>query len=218
LVEPIRAALVVSALAVFATPARAQGTTGFLDRLQLTTLGAGVGSVRPAQIVPAMTYSLEADYGEAMPGWRVMFGLSYWESRFQDNVVRAFVDTLSRSLSDTTARVSPSPVNLYDVTFNVSLRYAPNAAGAGVIAPFADVGVAGHVLNADGKLINGTFVERSLDDVAAGVFAAVGVQVRWVQHVAIEGQARADLLSGFRSTQFRVSGVYYFGHLREATP
>ena len=34
------------------------------------------------------------------PAWRVVFGASYWESRFEDDVVQAFADSLQKSLSD----------------------------------------------------------------------------------------------------------------------
>ena len=76
------------------------------------------------------------------------------------------------------------------------------------------VGFAAHVMNADGKLINGTFVERSLDDIAPGLFVTAGFSLKIVKHFGVEGGARADLLSGFRSTQVRAGGTYYFGHVR----
>src|SRR5581483_5523155 len=145
-------------------------------------------------------------------GWRVVFGVSYWQSRFRDGVIQSFVDTLQKSLTDPSARVLPSRVSLYDVTFSTDARYTPNYSGE--LKPFVGLGLAAHVINAEGKLINGTFVERSLDDIAAGLYVTAGVAFHIVRHVGLDGSVRGDLLSGFRSTQARAGATYYLGNVR----
>src|SRR5690348_1829328 len=140
-----------------------------LDKLEIVSLGASIGRIMPSQLEPTTLYAVQADYGEVAPGWHVVFGTSYWESRFRDHVVREFVDSLKKSLSDPTgtATIVPSPVTLYDVTFATELRYTPVYSGE--VKPFIGAGISAHVINAEGKLIKGTFVERSLDDIAAGL-------------------------------------------------
>jgi opacity protein-like surface antigen len=194
--------------------ARAPG----LDQLQLTSFGGSDGRVYPSQVRPTSLYSVSADYGEFARDWRLMFGVSYWGSQFQDAVIQAFVDTLNHRRSDTTSasRIVASPVNVYDVTFSANARWAPHPAV--FVAPFVDLGIAAHVINAEGKLISGTFVERAIDAVAAGVFAGAGLQVRPTRHFALELGARGDLLSDFRSAQIRAGVMYYFGHLRSMNP
>lgn len=184
----------------------------------MASVGGSMGRIFPSQVRPTTVYALTADYGEFARDWRLMFGVSYWGSRFRDDVIQTFVDTLNHRLSDTTgtSRVVTSPVNVYDVTFSVNARWAPHPAV--VVAPFVDLGLAAHVINAEGKLISGTFVERAIDAIAAGVFAGAGLQVRPVRHFAIEAGARGDLLSDFRSAQLHVGGMYYFGHLRSMNP
>ena len=198
-------------------PAAAQGFLDRLnlDRLQISSLGASFGRINPSQVVATNLYGLSDDYGEIERDWRVVFGTTYWESRFRDNVVQGFVDSLQKSLSDTAARVVASPIKLYDVTFSLEGRYTPTRSGD--LRPFIGVGIAAHVINAEGKLIKGTFVERSLDDIAAGLFVDAGATLRVLPRFGIEGSARGDLLSGFRSVQLRASALYYFGHLH-ATP
>jgi hypothetical protein len=98
------------------------------------------------------------------------------------------------------------------VTFSAEARYTPVYSGE--LKPYFGVGLAAHVLNAEGKLINGTLVERSLDNIAAGSFVTAGVSLKILSHFGVEGGARADLLSGFRSTQIRAGASYYFGHIR----
>jgi hypothetical protein len=203
-------------LAVFARAGAAQerSTDRFnLDKLEITSLGASVGRILVSQVEPTALYAVQADYGEVAPGWHIVFGTSYWESRFRDGIVQAFVDTLQKSLIDPsgTAKVAASRVTLYDVTFGTELRYTPVYSGE--LKPFLGAGMAAHVINAEGKLIKGTFVERALDDISAGLFLTGGVSFKLLKHIGVEGSIRGDLLSGFRSSQARVGGTYYFGRM-----
>ena len=184
-----------------------------LDKLQLVSLGVGYGRILPSQIEPTDVFSLQADYGEIARSWRVVFGVSYWDSRYRDVVVQTFVDTLNQNLLNPFGpRVQPSRISLYDVTFSTEARYTPTYSGE--LKPYLGLGLAAHVINAEGKLVNGTFVERSLDNIAAGMFITAGVSLKIFSHFGVEGGARADLLSGFRSTQIRAGASYYFGHIR----
>lgn len=215
-----RAALAIAAafLCAASRPLHAQKIFNWLnlDRLQITSLGAAVGRVQPSQLEAANLYALQADYGEIAPSWRIVFGASYWESRFEDKVIDAFVDSLQKSVSDPNARVVASPVRLYDVTFGADARYVPTYSGE--IKPFLGVGAAAHVINAEGKLIKGTFVERALDDIAAGLYVTTGFSFRVLRHFGLEAAVRGDLLSGFRSTQVRAGGTYYFGRMHGTRP
>lgn len=186
-----------------------------LDKLQIASLGGSVGRILPSQVEPTTIYGISADYGEIAPSWRVNFATSYWSSRYRDAVVNQFIDTLERSLSGA-ATIEPSRITLYDVTIGADVRYVPTYSGE--LKPFVGMGLAAHVINAEGKLIQGTFVERSLDDIAAGFYVVTGVSFRLLKHVGVEGMARADLLSGFRSTQVRAGATYYFGRVRGSPP
>jgi len=184
-----------------------------IDNLEIQSLGVAFGRILPSQVLPANLVALQGDYGNILPTWRVVFGASYWESRMQDEVVQAFADSLQKSLSDPTSRVVASPIRIYDVTFSVDTRYTP--VYNSWIKPFGGFGIAAHVVNAEGKLIKGTFVERSLDDIAAGLYATGGVTIQLVSHFGIEASARGDLLSGFRSTQVKIGAAYILGHRRD---
>lgn len=200
----------------FAAPAGAQDNILRklnIDKLEIQSLGISFGRILPSQVVPANIVGLQGDYGQIAPSWRVVFGASYWESRFEDDVVNAFVDSLQKSVSDPAARVVASPIRIYDVTFSVDARYTPQYNGW--IKPFGAVGMAAHVVNAEGSLIKGTFVERSLDDIAAGLYAAGGVSVQLLPHFGVEASARGDLLSGFRSTQVKIGAAYILGQRRD---
>ena len=199
--------------------AQQPATNGWnLDKLQLVSLGGFGGRILPSQVEPTNMYGVVANYGEFARDWSILFSVSYWDSRYRDAVVQTFVDSLNRRLDDPTgrARVIPSRIALYDVTFSGEARYVPKYSGE--IKPYFGVGMAAHVINAEGQLVDGTFVERSLDNIAAGLFISAGISLKLLPHFGIEGGGRADLLSGFRSAQVRGGGAYYFGHIRVPNP
>jgi hypothetical protein len=185
-----------------------------LDRLQLVSLGGGAGSIAPTQVDRTNVYGLTADYGQLSPAWRLQFRITYWESRFKSSVIREFADTLQRSLVDPGATaVRSSPVSVYDAAFGFGARRI--LIPAADFTPFYTVGFAGHVINAEGDFIKGTFVERALDDIASGLFAEAGLRARLLKRILVEGSVRGDLLSGFRSMQWMATGSYYFGEARQ---
>ena len=58
-----------------------------LDRLRLTGVGATYGVVKPSTIVGTNTLGVHADYGAIAPRWRLVFGATYWRSRYSDAAV-----------------------------------------------------------------------------------------------------------------------------------
>jgi len=221
LIPALRRCLFLSALAVAAWSAPAAAQPGFdaiaLDRLQIQSLGLSAGWVNPSQLLPTKVYALQTEYGPVAAGWRATFGISFWDSRFRDGVVQTFVDSLQKSVTEPTARVEPSRITVYDVTFGLGLHYTPPNLN-GDVRPYFGFGAAAHGINAEGKLINGTFVERSLDEIAGGLFVNAGVTVRLIRHFGLEASVRGDMLSAFRSIQARVGGNYYFGRVRVMQP
>jgi hypothetical protein len=195
--------------------ARAQDTSFYqrlgFDRLQFESLGAGVGRVAPSEVVPAQIYAISTDYGEVARNWRVVFDVSFWQSRYTDAAVATFIDSLRKSVVDPSNDYSilASRVQVYDITFSGGVRW--QSAGAVAVRPYGGIGVAAHVINAEGRLIKGTFVERALDNLSTGFFVNAGILFRPWGRVALETQARGDLLSGFRSLQLRAGALYLFG-------
>jgi hypothetical protein len=188
-----------------------------LDKLQIVSLGVGAGRIAPSQVNPTNIVAVSADYGQIVPSWHIGVNGSFWKSAYRASVVQEFVDSLNRNFSGGGANhVVASRVSVYDVTFGADARYIPVYSGE--LKPFLGLGIAAHVINAEGPLINGTFVERALDDIAVGAYVTTGVSFKIVKNLGIEGSARGDLLSGFRSLQARVGATYYFGGVHVARP
>ena len=188
-----------------------------VDKLRFTALGAQVGRVNPHGIEPANSYSLQVDYGEITSGWRIVFHATYWGSRFNGRNVRAYADSLRNAISDPTgdAVVLLGDITVSDIALGTDARrtFLPNA----WIRPYVGGGLALHVVNADGRLIDGTFVERATDILAVGVAGTAGLSLRLIPHIALDAQARYDFLSLARFGSLRIGASYFFDNPRPRT-
>ncbi len=188
-----------------------------LDKLRLDGIGVTGGVVSPLQIEPAATYSVEADYGEIIPHWRLFVGAAVWSSRYTDAAVHTLINTIYRN-----SVINPSPtdslryqkISISDVVLSIDLRFSPLRAQS-FLRPYLTAGVATHVQDASGAAIRGTIVEHTLDGFSPGVAGAVGLEVRLASWLIADGQARYDLLSGDRFGTLRAGGRYLFGPERQ---
>jgi len=206
------AAIVASGMA--ATPALAQDGPGLferlnLDKLKLTAFGASLGPVAPTSIVPTVAVSLHADYGEIAPNWRVVFSATYWGSRYRDEAVERLANKLRERIVDTTrtAKFDLGAITVSDIAVGGDLRWSPRT---GALRPYIGGGALAHVVNAEGKGIQGTLIENALDNIALGFGAVTGVDVTFARHLGIGLQGRFDLTSGVRYGSLRAVGTYYF--------
>lgn len=206
------AAIVASG--TLAAPARAQDQPGLferlnLDKLKLTAFGASMGPVAPTSIVPTVAVSLHADYGEIAHNWRVVFSTTYWGSRYRDEAVERLANKLRERIVDTTrtAKFDLGSITVSDIAVGGDLRWSPRT---GALRPYIGGGALAHVVNAEGKGIQGTLIENALDNIALGFGAVTGVDVTFARHLGIGLQGRFDLTSGLRYGSLRAVGTYYF--------
>lgn len=202
------------AFSIAASPAGAQDRPGLferlnLDKLKLTAFGTSMGPVAPTSIVPTVSVSLHADYGEIAPKWHVVFSATYWGSRYRDEVVDRLASKLRERIVDTTqtARFALGRVSVSDIAVGGDLRWSPRTSG---LRPYIGGGALAHVVNAEGKAIQGTLIENALDNIALGFGAVTGVDMTFARHLGIGLQGRFDLTSGVRYGSLRAVGTYYF--------
>ncbi|HEX2718226.1 MAG TPA: hypothetical protein VHM67_11130 [Gemmatimonadaceae bacterium] len=180
-----------------------------LDKLRLTAFGASGGPVIPTGTEATTLYSLQADYGEVSPRWRVVFTATYWQSRYTPELVERLEQRLRESLVDSTqrARFSLGTIRVSDIAVGGDLRWTPRTGG---FRPYLGGGVLAHVVNAEGKAIQGTIIENSLDNIALGFAAVMGGDVTLARHIGVGLQARYDLTSGVRYGSLRAVLTYHF--------
>jgi hypothetical protein len=183
-----------------------------IDKLRLTALGVSLGAVKPTQVRATRSYSVHADYGHITPRWRVVFSATFWGSRYSAKTLKIFADSLRKVIRDSTDdyQLDIGRVDISDIALGGELRWQPVRFTRSRFRPYLGGGLAAHVINAEGRAISGTFVERALDNITAGVIGAGGVDVVIVQRMNVGVQARYDLLSGARFGSVRLVGTYVF--------
>jgi hypothetical protein len=188
-----------------------------LDRLRLRTVGVALGTVWPEQAIPARVYALHADYGEVLPGLRVVFVSSYWTTRFKDAEVARLAAAVRSAVRDPTRddTVRLGRISVADLSGGAEVRWQPVHSRAderpGVARPWVAGGMAAHFVNVEGPPVSGTFVERALDAATIGLATALGVDLRPLPNFLLSMQARYDFLSSVRFASARAGMSFVFG-------
>ena len=180
-----------------------------LDRLRLTGVGATYGVVKPSTIVSTNTLGVHADYGAIAPRWRLVFGATYWRSRYSDAAVARYADSLLAAVDDPTgdATVDLGRVTASAIGLTADARYTPRR---GAFRPYFGASFGGWAMNAEGRAIRGTFVEDALDNISAGVAAVAGAEATLSPNIMLGMHARYDILSGARFATLRTGVTYVF--------
>jgi hypothetical protein len=210
-------AFVLLAALVWATPARAQNIFQRLDldKLRLEGIGVVTGPVSPSTIVSAPSYGIQADYGEISPHLRVGFSGSFWNSRYDDKTVARFITQLEQSLSNPDDSIKFDRVRVSTISIEADLRYTPTGAHAAV-QPYVGGGLGLHIVNAESKLIQNTFVESALDNIGAGISAIAGIAILPAHRVSVGVEARYTVLGTIRFGTVRAGAMFHFS--RPKTP
>jgi hypothetical protein len=179
-----------------------------LDRLQLSAIGVSGGGVWPSRVVPAQAYAVHADYGEIAPRWRVLLTVTYWGSEFRPDVVRELEDAWSNATVDPSGddSVAVGKIRISDIAFEIDGRWTPLPTTA--LRPFVGGGIGVHVLNAENRILAGTFVESALDMIASGITALAGVDTAPVGGFTFGVQGRYTFISNTRYFTLRAGASY----------
>ena len=201
----------VATVAVMSAPAGAQSIWQKLDldQLRLEGIGVATGPVSPSTIVSVPSYGVQADYGELARHFRVGFSGSFWSSRYNDKTVARFITQLDKSLADPTDSVKTDRVKVSTISIEADLRYLPTSAHAAV-QPYVGGGLGLHIVNAQSKLIENTFVESALDNIGAGISAIAGVAILPAHRVSVGVEARYTVLGTLRFGTVRAGAMFHF--------
>jgi hypothetical protein len=183
-----------------------------LDRLRLSGVGGTVGVVRPAQVEAARTIGVHADYGEVASQWRAVFGVTYWGSRYRDAAVRRLADSVRAVVADPTgdADVELGRVRVSVIALTADARWSPRRRRPSWVRPYLGASVGGYAMNAEGRVISGTFLEDALDSISAGVAAVGGADLGVAPNLTVGVHGRYDVLGGARFATLRTGFTYIF--------
>lgn len=202
---------IVATLATAVAPTNAQNVFQRLDldKLRLEGIGVATGPVSPSTILSVPSYGIQADYGEIAPHLRVGFSGSFWSSRFDDKTVDRFITQLEQSLSNPQDSIKFDRVKISTISIEADLRYMPIGTHAAV-QPYVGGGIGLHIVNAESKLIQNTFIESALDNIGAGFSAIAGVAILPAHRVSVGVEARYTVLGTIRFGTVRAGAMFHF--------
>lgn len=181
-----------------------------LDQLQLSALGVSAGGVWPSRVEPSQAYAIHADYGEIASKWRVVLTVTYWGSEFKPSAVRSLEEAWRSATVDPSGddSIVVGKIRISDIAFEIDGRWTPLRST--VLRPFLGGGVGVHVLNAENRILEGTFVESALDMIASGLTVLGGIDTAPLGGLVFGVQGRYTFISNTRFLTLRIGGAYTF--------
>ncbi len=190
-----------------------------LDNLRLSGLGIAYGPVRPRTVKATHSYGMQADYGEIVPHWHVVFSASYWGSQFTDRTVDGFVQQLRATVIDPSGddSIAPQRVTVSDISLEIDARWSP-VGRSSFVQPYLGGGIGAHIVNAEGRLIANTFVESALDNIGTGITGLAGLDLFPSRRFSFGVEARYTFLSNVRFGTVRATAMYHFPFATQSAP
>jgi hypothetical protein len=179
------------------------------DNLRVSGIQIDAGLLGASDLSGATVAGLRVDYGRIAPKVRLLLGLSYFHSRFDQQAVNRF----ERRLDSIVNPGAPDSINLgrislSDLIGDIDFQFVfPQ--GHGVTA-YLGTGVSIHARNGGGAAINGTFMEDALDVITAGLNGTMGFEFNLSRAWRFTVDGRGMLSSGLRTVSLRTGIMYRF--------
>jgi hypothetical protein len=177
------------------------------DNLRFSGIQLDVGLLGASELTGTTVGGLRVDYGRIAPRVRLLLGLSYFRSQFDQDARQRFEQRLDSIVNPG----SPDSVNLgrlslSDLVGDVDFQYVfPQGHG---ITAYLGAGVSIHARNGSGAAINGTFVEDALDVITAGLNGTMGFEFSLAPAWRFTIDGRGVLSSGLRTASLRTGLMY----------
>ena len=203
------AATVAGVVVTSALPheARAQDLADYdYENLSFRGISFDVGYLYADNVEDTRTLGVRFDLGFLGPGFRLMPGVTYWESTLADPEVDQF-ETRLGTLTMDQGGIAPAGgfdlgvIDRTDIVVNMDGHYV----WATPLNLFFSMGVglSAHFLNGSGPGIDDTFVEDLLDSVSAGFNLHVGLEYPITDRVRIHGGSKVEVLGDLNYVEFR---------------
>ena len=214
------AATLAGAVVTSALPhqARAQDLADYdYENLSFRGVSFDVGQLLYADnVADTRTLGVRFDLGFLGPGFRLMPGVTYWESTLAQTEVDEFGTRLGTLTADQGGTAPPGGLDLgvierSDIVLSLDGHYV----WAVPLNLFflAGVGLSAHFLNGSGPAIDDTFVEDLLDSVSAGFNLHVGLEYPITDRVRIFGGSKVEVLGDLNYDELRGGLTFIWGEL-----
>jgi hypothetical protein len=187
------------------------------DNLRLSGIQLDAGLLGASDLTGATVGGLRVDYGRIAPKVRLLLGLSYFHSRFDQQAINRFERRLDSIVNPSTPdSINLGRISLSDLIGDIDFQFVfPQGHG---ITAYLGTGVSIHVRNGSGAAINGTFMEDALDVITAGLNGTMGFEFNLSPAWRFTVDGRGVLSSGLRSVSLRTGVMYRLPGGRERGP
>jgi hypothetical protein len=184
------------------------------DNLRLSGIQLDAGLLGASDLRGATVGGLRLDYGRIAPKVRLLLGLSYFHSRFDQQALQRFERRLDSIVNPGTPdNINLGRISLSDIIGDIDFQFVfPQ--GHGVTA-YLGTGISIHARNGSGAAINGTFMEDALDVITAGLNGTMGFEFNLSHAWRFTVDGRGVLSSGLRSVSLRTGIMYRFKASRD---
>ncbi len=184
------------------------------DNLRLSGIQLDAGLLGASDLTGATVGGLRIDYGRIAPKVRLLLGLSYFHSRFDQQAINRFERRLDSIVNPSTPdSINLGRISLSDIIGDIDFQFVfPQ--GHGVTA-YLGTGISIHARNGSGAAINGTFMEDALDVITAGLNGTMGFEFNLSHAWRFTVDGRGVLSSGLRSVSLRTGIMYRLHGSRE---
>ena len=186
------------------------------ENLSFRGVSFEVGYLYADNVEDTETLGVRFDLGFLGPGFRLMPGVTYWESTMAQSEVDEFEARLGTLTVDQGGTVPPGGFDLdvidrKDIVVSMDGHYV----WAVPLNLFfsAGVGMSAHFLNGAGPAIDGTFVEDLLDSVSAGFNLHAALEYPIADRIRIHGGSKVEVLGDLNYLEFRGGLTFIWGGL-----
>jgi len=184
------------------------------DNLRFSGIQLDAGVLGASDLTGATVGGLRVDYGRIAPRVRLLLGLSYFHSQFDQQARDRFERRLDSIVNPSTHdSINLGRISLSDLIGDVDFQFVfPQAHG---VTAYIGTGISMHVRNGGGAAINGTFVEDALDVITAGLNGTMGFEFNLSHAWRFTLDGRGVLSSGLKTVSLRTGIMYRFRGSRE---
>jgi hypothetical protein len=178
------------------------------DNLRLSGIQLDAGLLGASDLTGTTVGGLRIDYGRIAPRVRLLLGLSYFHSEFDQQARNRFQQRLRSIIIDPTRddTINVGRITLSDVIGDVDFQFVfPQGNG---ITAYLGTGFSVHVRKGSGTAINGTFVQDALSVITAGLNGTMGFEFNLSHAWRFTVDGRGVLSSGLRTVSVR-TGIMY---------
>jgi hypothetical protein len=177
------------------------------EELRLSGIQLDMGILGATELTGTTVGGIRVDYGRIAPRVRLLLGLSYFRSDFDQQSRRRFETRLDSIVNPGSPdSIDLGRIRLGDIIGDVDFQLVfPQGRG---ITAYVGAGVSIHARNGSGASINGTFVEDALDVITAGLNGTIGFEFNLARAWRFTIDGRGMLSSGLNTASLR-TGIMY---------